>query len=150
MVVVVAAAVVSVLAWLLPIGRLAIPSKCSWSSSLSTSPEAAATVVNVFNAVIIVVVIHIHHHCCKGKGEEPAAGWGGVQQVLHCHRPHHSVIIRAVHGHCAVKGGVPQIGVMLTIAGWQVTSKRAADDANNSQPLHVEGGQAAACKKSNG
>ena len=58
------------------------------------------------------------------------------------------VVVSAVRGRCAVKGGIPQIGVSSTIAGQPAMTKRVADRANNNQPLRVEGGQAAACKKS--
>ena len=81
------------------------------------------------------------------EGELPAAGGGGARQVLLRHRV---VVVSAVRGCCAVERGIPQIGVSLTIAGRLVMTKRVADRANNNQPLHIEGGRAAACKKSSG
>jgi hypothetical protein len=90
-----------------------------------------------------------HRHRCgrKGKGESSAAGRGGARQVL---RRCCVVVVSAVHSRHAVEGGVPQIGVLSTIPGQPAMTKRAADRANNNQPLRVEGGQAAACKKSSG
>jgi hypothetical protein len=49
----------------------------------------------------------------------------------------------------AVKGGIPQIGVLSRIAGQPAMTKRVADRANNNQQLR-EGGQAAAYEKSSG
>ena len=131
----IAALVAAVLARPLTIGLLAILPCRSLSSSLSTLPEAAAAVVDVIDVVVVVVHILDGH---QPQGEVPAAGGGGACQVLLCH---HVVVVSAVCGCCAVKGGVPQIGVLLTITGQWTMKKRAADRANNNQPLHVKGGQ---------
>ena len=73
----------------------------------------------------------------KSKGELPAADGGGARQVL-IHR--RIIIVSAVYSCRAVEGGIPQIGVSLTIAGRWAITKRVADRANNNQPLRIEGG----------
>ena len=57
--------------------------------------------------------------CHEGRGEVPAAGWGGARQVLlRCC----FVVVSAVHGCPAVEGRIPQIGVLSTIPGWRARS----------------------------
>jgi hypothetical protein len=56
MVMVIAAAVVTVLVQLPPIGGFAVLPRRSWLSSLLTSPEAAAAIIDVVNAVDIAIV----------------------------------------------------------------------------------------------
>ena len=73
----------------------------------------------------------------EGEGDIPAAGGGGARQVLLRRRV---VVVSAVRGRRAVEGGIPQIGVSLTIAGQRAMTKRTTDRTNNNQQLHVEGG----------